>query len=82
MIEKHTGYFGPCKGTPLSEEEIKSLSVGDRVEVVWFGGNGPHIYEVSDRSESYIYRSQQRPPLVSVTKLLEDARFVARAEKP
>lgn len=82
MTTKHHGYFGPCKGTPLSEEEIKSLPIGDRVEVVWFGGNGPHIYEVSDKRPAEIYRSQQRPPLVSVTKLLEDARFVARTEKP
>lgn len=73
----HSGYFGPCKGDPLDKAAIAKLVTGDKVEVVWFGGNGPHVYEVrNDLHPAELYRSKAG---VTTQQLLEDTRFVALA---
>jgi hypothetical protein len=33
-------------GPVLSESEVAALKDGERVSVVWSGGNGPHKYEI------------------------------------
>lgn len=72
---RHRGFFGPCKGTPLNADAIARLSTGDKVEVVWVGGNGPHVYEV--RNDLDLWELYRNPRAVSADKLLESARFVA-----
>ncbi len=32
--------------TPLTEQQLQRLPVGSKVEVIWAGGNGPHIYRI------------------------------------
>jgi hypothetical protein len=34
---------------PLTDEEIERLQSGDRVVIIWAGGNGPHEYDVVRR---------------------------------
>ena len=43
---------------PLSLAEISQLKTGDRVIVIWSGGNGPHEYEVrNDLDAWHLYRT-------------------------
>ena len=32
---------------PLTEEEVENLKLGEKVYVLWTGGNGPHLYKVT-----------------------------------
>lgn len=34
------------KADPLTHGQLRRLKTGDRVVVLWEGGNGPHEYEV------------------------------------
>lgn len=36
----------------LNEDDVKLLRVGDAVRVKWSGGNGPHLYTVTQLSLS------------------------------
>lgn len=72
------GYFGPCKGSPLTESEVAALANGSRVEVVWIGGNGPHTYIVQDDLSER--ERHLRGSLVSRHLLLRSADFVALAK--
>jgi len=61
----------------LTRTQIRKLKTGDKVEVVWNGGNGPHIYEIrNDLSEWTLYRTSGS---TNVKKLLDGYHFVAMA---
>ena len=38
-------------GRCLGPDDLASLSDGDRVSVVWGGGNGPHVYTAKSEGE-------------------------------
>lgn len=42
-------------GEYLSQDEADALPVGTLVEVVWSGGNGPHVYEVCRNKYDDVY---------------------------
>jgi hypothetical protein len=39
---------------PLTPDEIKALQPGDRVVLIWAGGNGPHEYDVVIRGKGIL----------------------------
>ena len=66
-----------AKGKALTRTQIRKLKTGDKVEVVWTGGNGPHIYEIrNDLSELMLYRTSGS---TNVRRLLDGYHFVAVA---
>lgn len=45
--------FREKSGAPLSRREISTLKTGDRVTVIWCGGNGPHEYKIRNDLDSW-----------------------------
>lgn len=64
-MNKGEGSFGPwtVTGPNLTYDEVRALTEGTVVEVVWSGGNGPHRYVVvfDDRGEPYLAMPDDDP---------------------
>lgn len=43
------------KGKPLTQKEVDNLPKGTKVVITWFGGNGPHLYEIYKRDDGLSY---------------------------
>ena len=74
--------------TYLTQEEVDALPIGTQIEVVWTGGNGPHIYTIDGKfgkhnycnggvSRGYLDFVGCSPPFTTV-KLTGIAGFVPR----
>src|SRR5229473_6032092 len=59
------------KVVPLTQAEVDALTDGTLVEVVWSGGNGPHIYQLThERGQTLV------GPLPGKTGIKHSIKFV------
>lgn len=55
--------FGTHTGDLLTQEEVNTLTHGQKVRITWDGGNGPHIYTIHVDQDGSRYAAVEGWPL-------------------